>query len=138
MNLKKLEERIAEDHRGYFTIIAFLSILGMLINSIILFSFIVEIPLTLLYFSINTVFCGSILFREEQLPFRIAFGLLVLLMLIALGGAAIIVSSALLPIRLDMKTVLGILGTVTGLLSVIKHTKLDAWINQNIENQSSE
>ncbi|UCG45082.1 MAG: hypothetical protein JSV58_06860 [Candidatus Bathyarchaeota archaeon] len=137
LNFERLEDLVAGDRRGYFTIIALLAVLGMLINSITLFSFAVEIPMVLVYFVINTIFCGSILFREEPLQFRMVFGLLALLMLTALGGAAVIISSSLLPVRLDMKTVLGILGTITVLLSVIKHTRLNVWINQGVEDKSS-
>jgi len=130
MGLQGLARIIADDRRGYFTILALLSTIGMLINSITLSSPLLEIPLVLIYFLINSVFCGSIFFQEEPTSFRIFLGLLILLMLIVLGGAAIIITNSLFPTRLDMKTITAVLTLITIMFSLLKHTKIYTWLNQ--------
>jgi glucose uptake protein GlcU len=129
MELQKIERIIADDRRGHFTILALLSAIGMLINAITLFSPALEIPLALTYFLINSVFCGSIFFQEENTGFRIVLGLLTLLMLIALGCAIVIIASSLFPTRLDMKTIIAVLSLITTALSFTKHTKINEWLN---------
>lgn len=136
MKLQKLERTIADDRKGYFTILALLSTIGMLINSYTLFSPIVEIPLALTYFLINIIFCGKIFFQEENTSIRITLGLLVLLMLIALGSALTIIASALLPIRLNMKTITAVLSLTTITLSLTKHTKINTWLNPKHKNNT--
>jgi len=135
MKLERLEKTIAHDRRGYFTILALLSIIAMLINAITLSSPILELLFALMYFLINSIFCGSIFFQEEDVGFRIAFGLLVLLMLIATGSAIIIIARALFPIMLNMKTIIAVLSLITILLSVTKHTGINAWLNQIHKNK---
>ena len=129
MKLQKLERIIADDRRGYFTVLALLSTIGMLINSITLFSPALEIPLALIYFLINSIFCGSIFFQEENTSFRIVLGLLILLMLIALGSAIVIIANSLFPTRLNLKTITAVLSLITTALAFTKHTKINEWLN---------
>jgi len=56
---------------------------------------------------------GNVFFKEENTNFRILFGLLVLLMIIALEGASLIIISAVFPIRFDAKATVAILNLAT-------------------------
>jgi hypothetical protein len=129
MKLQQLERIVADDRRGCFTILSLLSTIGMLINSITLFSPFVEIPLALIYFLINSIFCGTIFFQEENTSFRTILGLFVLLMLIALGSAIVIIANSIFPTRLNMKTITAILSLVTIALFFTKHTGINSWLN---------
>jgi len=113
MELGKLEEIIARDDRGVFTILAIVSTIGMLINSITFLSPIVGAVLTTIYFLVNSILLGNVFFKEENTNFRILFGLLVLLMIIALEGASLIIISAVFPIRFDAKATVAILNLAT-------------------------
>ena len=113
MKLGKLEETIARDKRGIFTILAIASTIGILINSIIFLSSIIGIILAIIYFSVNSIFLGNVFFKEENASFRLLLGLLVLLMIIAMEGAFLIIMSAVFPIRFDAKATVAILNLAT-------------------------
>jgi len=122
--LEKLEETISTDGKGIFTIIALLSIIGIYANSTRLSSPFLGVILTIVYFTINSVFMGSIFFQDEKTSFRVIFGLLLSLMLVAIGGATIIVASGLIPIKFDTLTTTALLVLITATLSFLNHTKI--------------
>jgi hypothetical protein len=123
MKLVDLEEKIANDTRFYATIIAVCSVIAMLINSVTLSSSIAGAFFTFIYLMINSVFLGHIIFQEESPSFRVAFGLLVLIMLIALGAACIIVSSGFFPVRFDTETTIIVLASITAGVSFVNHIR---------------
>lgn len=124
MTLKKLEETISIDQKGIFTIIALLATIGVYINSTRLSSPLFGGVLTVIYFTINSVFTGSIFFQDEKTSFRVIFGLLLSLMLVSMGGATIIVASGLIPIKFDTLTTTALLVLITATLSFLNHTKI--------------
>ena len=58
---------------------------------------------------INNTFAGNILFKDENPGFRFILGFFIMLMLIAVGGSAIIVATALVPIQFNVTTTIGVL-----------------------------
>jgi hypothetical protein len=113
MTLEKLEEIIARDRRGVFTVLAIVSTIVMLINLITFSSPIIGTVLTTIYFLINSIFLGNVFFKEESANFRVLLGFLVLLMIMALEGASLIITSAVFPIRFDAKATVAILNLAT-------------------------
>ena len=124
MKKLKLEEVITRDRRGVFTILAIASAMGVLVNSILFRSPLIGVAFTGLYFLINSILVGNALFREENTHFRMLFGLLVMLMIIALGGASLIIISALLPIRFDAKATVAILTFATATVWIIRRERV--------------
>ena len=124
LTFEKLEETISIDRKGIFTIIALLAAIGVYFNSTRLSSSFLGVVLTIVYLTINSVFMGSIFFRDEKTSFRVIFGLLLSLMLIAIGGATIIVASSLIPIKFDTLTTTALLALITVILSFLNHTKI--------------
>lgn len=119
-----LEEKIANDSRGYATIVAVCSVIAMFLNATGLSSPIAGAILTIVCLTINSVFLGRIFFQEETQGFRLAFGLIVLTMLVALGGACIIIASGFLTIRFDMKAIAVVLVTITIGTSISNHLQI--------------
>ncbi|UCE29045.1 MAG: hypothetical protein JSV85_07245 [Candidatus Bathyarchaeota archaeon] len=124
MALEKLEKTISTDRKGIFTIVALLATIGMYANSTRLSSPFFGFALTTIYFLINSVFAGSIFLRDEKPNFRFLLGLLLLLMLVAIGGATIIVASGQIPIKFDNLTTTALLILITMILSFLSHTKI--------------
>lgn len=124
MVLEKLDETISMDRKGIFTIIALLATIGIYTNSTRLSLPFFGVVLSITYFTINSVFTGNIFFRDENPNFRFVFGLLLSLMLVAIGGATIIVASALIPIKFDTPTTTALLALITVTLSSLNHTKI--------------
>jgi hypothetical protein len=124
MTLKRLEKTIARDKRGYFTILTVCSTTAMLINSITLSSPILGILFSSVYLLINSVFLGHIFFQEESASFRVAFGFIVIIMLIALGGAGIIIGSGFSAIKFDTNTTIAVLTLITIAISFINRLQV--------------
>jgi len=124
MMLNAMENRMANDRRGFFTIISIASTFGMFINSITISSFLFGALFSAIYLLINSVFLGRLFFNDESVGFRVAFGSLVLIMLIPLGSAIIIVGNGLgfLP-TLDMKATISVLISITLGASLSNHLK---------------
>lgn len=121
--LTKVEEAIAKDKKGFFTILAVFSAVVMFINSVTLSSQIIGALLTVSYFAINSIFLGHIFFQEETAAFRTAFGFLVAVMLVALCGATVIVASGFLPVKFDAQTTIVAITVVTVVVSITDHIK---------------
>jgi hypothetical protein len=113
MMLEKLEEMIARDKLGVFTVLAMASTIVMLMNSITLSSTIIGTALTTIYFLINSIFLGNLFFKEESTNFRVLLGFLVLLMIMALECSSLIILSSLFPIIFDTKAAVVILNLAT-------------------------
>jgi len=124
LTLEKLEQTISIDRKGTFTIIALLATIGIYMNSTRLSSPFFGVVLTIIYFTINSVVMGNVFFRDEKPNFRLVFGLLLSLMLVAAGGATIIVTSGLIPIKFDTPTTTALLALITVALSFLNHTKI--------------
>ena len=124
MSFEQMERTISIDGKGVFTLISLASTIGIYVNSTRLSSLYVGVILSIIYFSINSIFTGNIFFRDESINFRFVFGLFLLLMLIATGGAAIIISSALVPIRLDVTATTALLALLTVGISFLNHTRI--------------
>jgi len=126
MTLEKLEKAVSTDRKGFFTIIALLATIAIYINSTRLSSPLFGVILSIIYFAINSAFMGNIFFRDQNPNFRFVFGLLLSLMLVAIGGAAIMVASALIPIRFNTTTTTILLALMCVALSFLNHTKIAA------------
>lgn len=124
MPFEQMERTISIDGKGVFTLISLASTIGIYVNSTRLSSLYVGVILSIIYFLINSIFTGNIFFRDERVNFRFIFGLFLLLMLIATGGAAIIISSALVPIRFDATATTALLALLTAAISLLNHTKI--------------
>ena len=124
MRLKRLEKTIARDKRGCFTILAICSTIAVLINSITLSSPILGILFSSIYLLINSIFLGHIFFQEESASFRVAFGFIVVVMLIALGGAGIIIASGFFAIRFDTNSTIAVLTLITIAISFINRLQI--------------
>jgi len=122
--LEKLEKTISMDRKGIFTIIALLATIGVYTNSARLSSPFFGVVLSIIYFTINSVFMGNIFLKDETSNFQFVFGLLLLLMLVSTGGATIIVASALIPIKFNTTTTTALLALITVILSFLNHTKI--------------
>lgn len=123
MKLESLQEKITHNKFGCFTILALISAMGIFANSIIFSSFVLGILFTAIYSVINSILLGHIFFHNEKTGFRIAFGFLLLVMLIALGGviAMYIVAFEIFPIRFDIKIISTILCIITSTISFMNH-----------------
>ena len=124
MRLRELEKTIARDKRGCFTILAICSTIAVLINSITLSSPILGILFSSIYLLINSVFLGHIFFQEESASFRVALGFIVVIMLIALGGAGIIIGSGFFAIKFDTNTTIAVLTLITIAISFINRLQV--------------
>ncbi len=124
MRLKGLEKTIAEDRRGCFTILAICSTIAMFINSITLSSPVLGILFSSIYLLTNSVFLGRIFFQEESASFRVALGFIVVIMLIALGGAGTIIASGFFAIKFDTNTTIAVLTSITIAISFINHLQI--------------
>jgi uncharacterized integral membrane protein len=121
MTLEKLEEMIARDRRCIFTVLAIVSTIAMLINSITLSSPMVGTVLTTIYLLINSIFLGNLFFKEESANFRVILGSLVLLMIMALEGSSLIILSSLFTIIFDVKAAVVILNLATVAIWLMRH-----------------
>jgi uncharacterized integral membrane protein len=124
MTLEKLEEMIARDRRCIFTVLAIVSTIAMLINSITFSSPIVGTALTTIYLLINSIFLGNLFFKEESANFRVILGSLVLLMIMALEGSSLIILSSLFTIIFDIKAAIVILNLATLAIWLMRHVGL--------------
>jgi len=124
MSFKKIERTISTDRKGTFMLISLASTIGIYINSTRLSSLYLGVIFSIIYFLINSVFTGNIFFKDESVSFRFVFGLFVLLMLIAIGGAVIIVASALIPIRFNVTTTTALLAILTVGVSFLNHARI--------------
>lgn len=124
VRLKGLEKTIAKNRRGCFTILAICSTIAMLINSITFSSSILGILFSSIYLLINSIFLGHIFFQEESASFRVALGFLVVIMLIALGGASIIIASGFFAIKFDTNTTIAVLTLITIAVSFINRIQI--------------
>ena len=126
MKLNALENLIARDKLYSFSILSIVSTAGMLINTSTISSIVLGALLSSIYFLINSIFIGRFFFDDESIGFRIAFGSLVLLMLIALGSTAVIVTNGLgiLPTVLSTKVTILILTIITISVSTSYHIQL--------------
>ncbi len=129
MRLRELEKTIAKDKRGCFTILAIFSIIALLVNSITLSSPILGIVFSAIYLLINSIFLGHIFFQEESASFRVALGFIVVIMLIALGGASIIIGSGFFAIKFDTNTTIAVLTLITIAVSFINRLQIRKELN---------
>ena len=123
-SLEKVERIVSIDRKGILTLVSLGSTIGIYINLTRLSSPYLGVTFSVIYFLINSVFTGNIFFRDEVVSFRCIFGLLLLVMLIALGGTTIIVASALISIKFDAITTTALLASITATLSFLKHTRI--------------
>lgn len=125
MKMKSLEEKIAADKKGCFTILSLLSTVGILFNSLFYLSSPLGIVFSSIYFLINSIFVGRFFFEDEDLNFRVVLGFLLLLALIATGtGAAMFLRAMeILPIPFDVRTVVMVLILITVGFSFINHLR---------------
>lgn len=108
-SLDKLESLIARDRTFLLTLTSYVAVLMIYANSTLFKSQVLGIIATILFFLINSVFLGCTVFRKENAYFRLAFGILLLIML--LGSLNWI---ALVTYNLDIsKTTLALLATAT-------------------------
>ncbi len=125
MASKYLEEKIAADKKGCFTILSLLSTVGMLFNSLLFLSSLLGIIFSSIYFLINSIFVGRLFFENEDLNFRMVFGFLLLLVCIATGAGAAMFLRALdiFPIPFDIRAITIILIVITITLKLISLSK---------------
>ena len=108
-SLDKLESLIARDRTFLFTLISYLTVLAIYANSIMFRSPILGVTATILFLLIDSIFLGSAIFKKEKAFFKLAFGILLLVML--LGSMNWM---ALITYNLDIsKSALALLATAT-------------------------
>ena len=127
VNLGTLERAIANDKKGVFTLIALSSAIAIFVNSVTVSSLALGALFSSTYFLVNSVFLGHLFFEGEGSSFRIAFGILTLLMLVSLGNAIAMFVTALeiLSLKFDVKVITVVLVLITGVTSIWKH--LQSW-----------
>jgi len=122
------EEKIANDARGFATVLAICSVFAMFISSTWFSSSSVRALagglFTFVYLMINSIFLGRIFFHDETRGFRIAFGFIVLTMFVALGAACIIITSGFFPIQFDMRAIAVVLAVITIGTSISNHLQI--------------
>ena len=126
MKISDLENLIDNDRFYAFTILSVASTAGMFISTFVAFYSFLGILFSSIYFLINSVFLGRFFFQDESTGFRIAFGSLVLLMIIALGSATVIIVGGLgfLPIVLSARVTILILASIAVAASAIHRIQI--------------
>jgi len=81
-----MKERITQREKFLFTILPFVPVLVIFVNSNTLKSFFVGIPAFLIYLLVNGEIVGRAFFEEEGSFFRLTFGLFAFIVLMALTG----------------------------------------------------
>ena len=92
---KGIKEKTVQNERVLFTVISFLSILVIFVNSETLKSFFVGIFALIIYLVINAEILGRAFFEGENHLFKLAFGLLLFIILMALMAMLALVVSQL-------------------------------------------
>lgn len=107
--LNKLESLIARDRTFLFTVTSYVAVLAIYANSILFKSPVLGVISTILFFLIDSIFLGNAIFKKESPFFKLAFG--VLLLVIVLSSMSWI---ALITYSLDIfKSTLALLATAT-------------------------
>jgi len=86
LKLHELEKSIVEDTKLRFTLTSYFLILVFYINLNLVQSFVVGVFSFVLYFLINGTFLAHVFFENEPVFFRLAFGALLLIMLLGFVG----------------------------------------------------
>ncbi len=108
-----LERIIVHDSRFLFTLSSYAIILLIYVNLNTAQSFAVAIIAFFLYFLINSTFLAHAFFRKDSVPFRLAFGVLLLIMFLGCVGWVIMIIYDLDSIRFIL--VLIIAATISSL-----------------------
>jgi uncharacterized membrane protein len=108
-SLNKLESLVARDRTFLFTLTSYMAVLAIYANSIMFKSPVLGGIATILFFLIDSIFLGSAIFKKENAFFKLAFGILLLVMLLgSLNWIAVIIYN------LDLsKSTLALLATAT-------------------------
>ena len=83
---RKMEELIVRDEKFVFTIVSYIAILMISLNSSVVFSPAMSVPASIVYFLINGTFLGEVFFKKEAAVVRFMIG--TLLLIVVLGIAA--------------------------------------------------
>ena len=81
-----IKEKITQREKLLFTILSFIPVLVIFVNSNTVESFFVGIPAFLIYLLVNGEIVGRAFFEEEEPFFRLAFGLFTFIILMAFTG----------------------------------------------------
>ncbi len=120
VQFERIERVISADQKGIFTLVSLASALMIYVNLSYISSLYLGVAFSTIYFLINSIFAGNILFKDESPGFRFALGFFIVVVLIALGSSAVIVATALVPVQFNVVTTIGllvVLGAVTSLLN---------------------
>lgn len=113
--LNKLEKLIIHDQKLLFTLTSYVLILAIYINLNAFSSPAIGIVASIMYFLINGIFLGNAFFKKEDAFFRLMFGVLLLVMLLAFVGWLAVIIHNLDVIRFTL--VLFIAATLSSLLN---------------------
>lgn len=83
---RKLEKLVVSDRRLVFTLLSYVSVLVFSTNLITVKLWVIGLVAFTTYFSINGMFLSRVFFEKETLFFRLAFGVLLLIMLLGFVG----------------------------------------------------
>lgn len=83
---RKLEKLVVSDRRLVFTLLSYVSVLAFSTNLITVKLWVIGLVAFTTYFSINGMFLSRVFFEKETLFFRLAFGVLLLIMLLGFVG----------------------------------------------------
>ncbi len=130
MQFGRIERTIAADQKGIFTLVSLASAIMIYVNSTNISSLSLGVTFSAIYFLINSAFVGNILFKDESLGFRFVLGFFIVLMLIALGGAAVIIATALVPIQFNVTATFGVLVVLGAGISFLNNRKIMAKLHR--------
>lgn len=83
---RKLEKLVVSDRRLVFTLLSYVSVLVFSTNLITVKLWVIGLVAFTTYFSINGMFLSRVFLEKETLFFRLAFGVLLLIMLLGFVG----------------------------------------------------
>ena len=87
-----IEEFMVQDEKSVFTIVSYAMILLIFVNQILIFSIVLGVIASIIFFLINALFIGYTLFRNENSFFRFVLGSLVLLLLLGIIGWLVMIA----------------------------------------------
>jgi len=105
-DLSTIEKSVTQDKKFLYTIISYSVILATFMNLSSFQSPFIGFTATIIYFLINAIFLGNAFFQKENAFFRLAFGVLLLVMLIGFVGWLVMIIYNLDVIRFTLALII--------------------------------
>jgi hypothetical protein len=128
MNLTQL---IIEDKKLFFTILSYMSILIIFINSNLTLSSIIGITASIVYFLINATFIGNALFQSENSVVKFLLGNLIFIVILSLIGLTVLILHNIDNLRTTI-----VLSAATFLASILNR-RMQSKVNPNKRENST-